>query len=151
MGKRKFTKTNEVDSLIGNDSVEISEGVGNCLFFEINDVCTTDICEAVSIMMRYNITDSKIWNRDITKNLDLDLIDTKKCLYWLSGGDDEWHKRNYYKRPWNECDLLFQEEFGVTVSVIFKKSSKLSDIRNGFVKFLNLTVFYEFALSKDLI
>ncbi len=132
MGKRKFTKTNEVDFLNRNDSVGISEGAGNCLFFEINDICTTDICEAVSIMMRLNITDSKIWSKDITKNLDLDLIDTKKCLYWLSGGDEEWKRRNFYKRPWNECDLLFQEEFGVTVSVIFKKSRKLSDIKSGF-------------------
>lgn len=151
MGKRKFTKTNEIDFLMKNNSVIVSEGAGNCLFFEISDICTTDICEAVSLMMRYNVTDSDIWSRDITKNCDLDLIDPKKCLYWLSGGDDEWTKREFYKRPWNECDLLFQEEFGVTVLVILKKSKKLSDIKTGFLKFLNLPVFYEFALSKKLI
>ena len=151
MGKRKFTKTNEIDYLLNSQSVEISEGVGNCLFFEIGDICTTDICEAVALMMRNNVTDPNTWNRDITKYLDLDHIDTKKCLYWLSGGDDEWQKRNFYKRPWNECDLLFQEEFGITVLVIYKKSKTLGEIKNGLLKFLNLPVFYEFALSRNLI
>jgi hypothetical protein len=151
MGKKKFTKTNEIDFLLNNHSVNVSEGAGNCLFFEVSDVCTTDICEAVSLMMRFNVTDPNIWNRDITKNLDLDLIDSKKCLYWLSGGDDEWVKRHFYKRPWNECDLLFQEEFGVTVLVIYKKSKTLGDIKSGFLKFLNLPVFYEFSLSRGLI
>lgn len=151
MGKKKFTKTNEIDSLLRNNSVRISEGVNNCLFFEIDDICTTDICEGVSLMMRSGVTDPKIWNRDITKNLDTDSVDPRHSLYWLSGGDDEWCNRKYYLRPWNECDLLFQEEFGVMVLIILKKSKTLGDIRSGFLKFLNLPVFYEFCLSKNLI
>lgn len=151
MGRKKFTKTNEIDFLVESQSVEISEGINNCLFFEVGDVSTTDICEAVALMMRKNICDQNIWNKNISKYLDIDHIDTRKCLYWLSGGNDEWQKRNYYKRPWNECDLLFQEEFGVVVLVILKKSKTLKDIRDGFLKFLNLPVFYEFSLSKHLI
>jgi hypothetical protein len=151
MGKKKFTRTNEIDFLLNCQSVGISEGAGNCLFFEIGDVCTTDICEAVALMIRNSVTDPSVWNRDITKYLDIDHIDSKKCLYWLSGGDDEWQKRTFYKRAWNECDLLFQEEFGITVLVIYKKSKTLSDIKNGFIKFLNLPVFYEFSLSRNLI
>jgi hypothetical protein len=88
--------------------------------------------------------------KNITKNLDPDTIDTRNCLYWLSGGDDEWNKRQFYKRPWNECDLLFQEEFGVIVLVILKKSKTLGDIKSGFLKFLNLPVFYEYSLGKNL-
>jgi len=151
MGKKKFARTNEIKSLLSIDSVKVSEGAGNCLFFEVCDICTTDICEAVALMMRSGITDPNIWNKDITKNLDLDSVDTRNCLYWLSGGDDEWNKRNYYKRPWNECDLLFQEEFGITILVLLKKSKTLGDIKSGFIKFLNLPIFYEFALSKNII
>jgi hypothetical protein len=151
MGKRKFTRTNEIDFLFKNNSVKVSEGAGDCLFFEVGDICTTDICEAVALMMRFGITDPNIWNRNITKNLDLDSVDTRNCLYWLSGGDDEWNKRSYYKRPWNECDLVFEEEFGITILVLLKKSKTLSDIKSGFMKFLNLPTFYEFALSKNII
>ena len=151
MGKRKFTKQNEINNLVGNDVVKISEGVSNCLFFEVGNHLTTDICEAVAIMMRNKIDDKNFWNKKINDEIDLDAIEIRHCLYWLSGGDDEWKKREFYKRPWNECDLLFQEEFGITVQVIVKKAKTISDIRSGFMKFLNLTTFYEFALSKNLI
>ena len=122
MGKKRFTTTNEINSLLESSSVRVSEGVDNCLFFEIGKHSTTDICEAVVLMMRHGTTDSNIWNRNIIKNLDLDSIETRHCLYWLSGGDLEWNKREFYKRSWNECDLLFQEEFGVIVLIILKKS-----------------------------
>lgn len=151
MGKRRFTKTNEIDLLLNSNSVKISEGVNNCLFFEICDYSTTDISEAVALMMRANVIDNTIWSRNITKNIDFENIDTRKCLYWLSGGDMEWNKREFYKRPWNECDLLFEEEFGVIVLCILKKSVTLGDIKSGFLKFLNLPVFYEFCLTKNLI
>jgi len=151
MGKRKFTKQNEINNLVGDDVVKISEGVSNCLFFEVGNHLTTDVCEAVAIMMRNKIDDKNFWNKKINEDLDLDNIEIRHCLYWLSGGDDEWKKREFYKRPWNECDLLFQEEFGITVQVIVKKAKTISDIRSGFMKFLNLTTFYEFALSKNLI
>jgi hypothetical protein len=151
MGKRKFLQHNTIESLSEVESVKICEGVGSCLFFEIGDYCTTDISEAVSIMMRVGVYDTNIWQTNIQKYLDLDSIETRKCLYWLSGGDDEWKKRNFYKRPWNECDLLFVDEFNVTVLVILKKSKTLQDVKNGFLKFLNLPTFYEFALNKNLI
>ncbi len=150
MGKKKFTKTDKFSSVMDN-SVNISRGIDGCLFFEIGDISTTDICESVAIMMRSGITDINVWNMDITKKIDSDNYDPKKCLYWLSGGDDEWVKREYYKRPWNECDLLFEEEFGLMVNIIVRKSKTLGDIKRGFVKFLNLPVFYEFCLSKNLI
>jgi hypothetical protein len=151
MGKKRFLQQNEIDSFIESNFVKVSEGVGGYLFFEIEKHCTTDILEAVSIMMRKGVKDPKIWSTDIQKNIDIEHLETRHCLYWLSGGDDEWNKREFYKRPWNECDLLFQEEFSSTIFIILKKSKTLGDIKNGFLKFLNLPVFYEFALSHNLI
>lgn len=151
MAKKRMTQVDELNFLLRNNSVKIKEGVNNSLFFEIEDYCTTDICEAVALMMRYGVTDPDIWNRNIQKNLDTDSVEPRHCLYWLSGGNDEWNQMEFYKRPWNECDLLFLEEFGVTVLIILKKSKTLGDIKSGFLKFLNLTVFYEFCLSRNLI
>jgi hypothetical protein len=151
MGKKKTNKTDKFDSVFDNYCVNITKGVDECTFFEIGDIITTDICESVALMMRHGVTDSNIWNMDITKKILPDSFDPRRCLYWLSGGDDEWIKREFYKRPWNECDLLFEEEFGLMVHMIANKSKTLSDIRNGFTKFLNLPVFYEFCLSKNLI
>jgi len=151
MGKKRFLQQNKIDSILESNFVKVSEGVGNHLFFEIQEYCTTDILEAVAIMMRKGVTDKSIWSQNIQKNLDIEHCEFRHCLYWLSGGDEEWKKREFYKRPWNECDLLFLEEFSTTLYVIAKKSKTLADIRDGFVKSLNLPVFYEFGLSRNLI
>jgi hypothetical protein len=151
MGKKRLTKSAEFGTEFEYHCVNISKGTDECFFFEIGDTITTDICESVALMMRMGVTDSNIWNMDITKIKNLDSYDPRRCLYWLSGGDGEWIKREFYKRPWNECDLLFEEEFGFIVHMIVNKSKTLRDIKMGFMKFLNLPVFYEFCLSKNLI
>jgi hypothetical protein len=151
MGKKKFTEQNEIESISNFNFVKISEGVGCCLFFEIGGYVTTDICEGVALMMRNSVNDQTVWSKNIEKYLDVETIDARNCLYWLSGGDDEWKTRKFYKRPWNECDLIFQEEFQYSVLVVVKRSKTLGDIRLGFLKLLNLPIFYEFALSKNLI
>ena len=151
MGKKKFTKSDEFGSVFDSYSVSISKGVNDCLFFEIGDICTTDICESVALMMRVGVSDPNIWNTDITRIKNMDAYEPHRCLYWLSGGNEEWQKREFYKRPWNECDLLFEEEFSYLVHIIVNKSKTLGDIKNGFVKFLNLPIFYEFCLSRNLI
>jgi hypothetical protein len=45
---------------------------------------------------------------------------------------------------------IFQEEFGLSVISIIKSSKKLKDIRDGFIKHLNLTTLYEFALENKI-
>jgi hypothetical protein len=49
-----------------------------------------------------------------------------------------------------ECSLDFQEEFGLIIFNIIKKSKTMSDIREGFLKNINLSVLYEFALEKNI-
>jgi hypothetical protein len=151
MGKRKSIKTDKIDSVFDNYCVNITKGVDEHLFFEIGDIITSDVCESVALMMRYGVTDPNVWKMDMTKRVTQDSFDPRRCLYWLSGGDDEWKKREFYKRPWNECDLLFEEEFGFLIHMIVNKSKTLGDIKNGFNKFLNLPIFYEFCLNKNLI
>lgn len=114
-------------------------------YFEIGESVTTDIAEAVAIMMRLGIINKEAWNTPINKD---DLYNTKpeNALYWMTGGDEEWMIENNYTKNWHECYLLFQEEFGLTIIEILEKSETLNDVRKGFIKHLNLDILYEFAL-----
>ena len=77
-------------------------------------------------------------------------IKPELALYWLTGGDYEWKIMTNYKKQWMECSLDFQEEFGLIIFNIIKKSKTMSDIREGFLKNINLSVLYEFALEKNI-
>ena len=146
MGKKRFTKHTR---LISDSSVmKISEEVTGQTFFEIGNEVTTDVAEAVAIMMRNPRIDSSVWDKQLSFNLDS--IAPEKSLYWLSGGDNEWVTLQNYNTPWSRCYLEFQEEFGYMVISIIRKSKSLGDIRDGFIKYLNLPVLYELALSKNL-
>jgi hypothetical protein len=149
MKKRKLTT--DYDERLKNHSnfVSITTEVTGQTFFEIGNEITTDLAEAVSIMMRLNGMDDKIWEREIVGNIDE--VCPEKCLYWLTGGIKEWKNLDNYKRPWSECNLLFQEEFGFMVMKILRKSKKLKDVRDGFRKHLDLLTLYDFAISQNLI
>lgn len=136
----------DVKVKIDKDNIIITQEQ-NELFFEIAGKLTTDIAEAVSIMMslKSRVT---IWDMLVPKNYD---ISPEKCLYWLSGGEKEWIHLENYKMPWINCHQLFTEEYSKIIHDIVKKSKTIGDIRDGFIKELNLLTLYEFALSKDLI
>ena len=123
---------------------------GDQYYFEIGSEVTTDISEAVAIMMTYQNKDiNKFWELEI-KDIDYYNIRPELAIYWLSGGDYEWKIMNNYKKNWNDCFLDFQEEFGITIISILKKSKTMGDVRNGFLKHLNLPAIYEFALKKGI-
>ena len=149
MKKRKLTT--DYDERLKNHSnfVSITTEVTGQTFFEIGNEITTDLAEAVSIMMRLNGMDEKIWEKEIVGNIDE--VCPEKCLYWLTGGIKEWKNLDNYKRPWSECNLLFQEEFGFMVMKILRRSKKLKDVRDGFRKHLDLLTLYDFAISQNLI
>jgi hypothetical protein len=121
---------------------------GDQYYFEIGNDITTDLAEAVAIMMMKYKNNGKFW--DLELNIDYYNITPEKSLYWLSGGDNEWQLMNNYKKSWMECSLEYQEEFGLRVISILKKSKTMKDIKNGFLKYLNLPVLYEFALEKEI-
>ena len=148
MGKKRFQRQIN-ERITESDVVRISEEVNGTLFFEVGNEITTDIAEAVAIMMRNPRSDESLWSKTLKFNIND--IEPKKALYWLSGGDNEWITLQNYKKPWSQCYLDFQEEFGIIIISILKKSRTLADIRKGFLNQLNLPIIYEFALSKDLI
>jgi hypothetical protein len=150
MKKKKVLIKNELSEIIlDKERLTISK-FKNKWMFEIDKDITNDIAEAVSILMKRFDNDNPIWEMDIY-DFKTEDITPEKSLYWLTGGYKEWEKLENYKKPWYDCYLDFQQEFGLIVIDIIKDAKKLSDIRDGFRKYLNLPTLYEFALGKDLV
>jgi hypothetical protein len=149
MRRKKLSIEKENSKLIFSDEcIKISRNEKN-YFFELSNEITTDIAEAVSMMMMMTLSnDDKIWNLPIDNVSD---CVPEKSLYWLTGGTCEWETLNNYTKPWCVCCLDFQKEFGTTIVNIVEKAKKLSDIRDSFNRYLDLPTLYDFALSKSII
>ena len=119
-------------------------------YFEVGKEFTTDMAEAVALLMRNFDYNHSIWQTEIN-GVNAEDITPERSLFWLTGGYQEWRNLDNYNRPWYDCYLEFQEEFGFLIINIVKKAKRLSDIRDGFIKYLNLPVLYEFAISRDLV
>ena len=111
---------------------------------------TSDLAEAISILLTTLDYNHPIWKLQID-NLDLEAIVPEKALYWLSGGHKEWSTLEHYAKTWSECYLDFQEEFGFMIIRSLKKSKNFEEIRDYFLKYMNLPILYDFAISKNLI
>jgi hypothetical protein len=148
MKKRKVGK---VVNMYDKNCLKINKEINNDYFFEIGEQITTDVAEAVAIMMGdKELINSDMWNIDIDSDLDVSCISPEKSLYWLTGGDYEWKTLNHYNLSWSECYLDFQEEFGLIIVSIVKSSKNLKEIRDKFLKHLSLPILYDFAISKGL-
>lgn len=146
--KRELIKSQD-DLIFSSGKIMIQKDSEN-YSFQLGREFTNDVAEAVSILMRMNVSDEEIWNLDI-KNINVENITPAKSLYWLTGGYEEWNNLENYNTPWSDCYLDFQEEFGFLIISIIKRSKKLSDVRDGFKKYLNLPTFYDFAISIGIV
>lgn len=139
----------ELSEVVYSDEKININKLDNTIIFEIGKEATTDIGEAVALMMRTLDNNHSIWNLEIIS--ESNEISPEKTLYWLTGGHFEWKNLENFNQPWADSYLYFQEEFGISIVNIIKKSKKLKDIKEGFLKNLNLPVLYDFAISKNLI
>ena len=71
---------------------------GDEYFFEIGTEMTTDVAEAVSILMRTTDWNDPIWKTAINKKMIYENITPEKALYWLTGGNKEWNSLHHYNR-----------------------------------------------------
>lgn len=148
MKKKKVLVKNVGDLILTDSFVRVTK-FDNQYFFEIGKEITSDLGEAVAILMRNKTEDNSIWELEIS-DMNLD-IDPEKSLFWLTGGYKEWRSLEYYNRPWVDCYIEFQEEFGFIVYNAVKRARKLNDIKKAYLKYLNLPILYDFAISKNLI
>jgi hypothetical protein len=147
MRKKKVALEKEFN-ILDSEYVKISYSDKKYLF-EIGNEITSDLSEAVSILMREFKKDNDIWKIEI-QDINIEDLEPAKALYWLSGGKKEWEESNNYKKYWHECLLDFQEEFGWTIVEIIMYSKTLGDVRESFLRNLNLPILYNFALSKEI-
>lgn len=118
--------------------------------FEIGEILTTDLAEGISIMLTNEIlVDDRLWKTKVTENIEN--VEPRRALYWLSGGDREWLTLENYNRNWVECEWDLQEKFGIILIEILKNSKTYGDIRKGFIEKISLSILYDFALSKNFI
>jgi hypothetical protein len=150
MRRKKDLLSKELSEMIYiNDKVVITKESGEW-FFEVGREITSDVAEAVVILMRDFSWDHPIWGTSLS-DVKVENLTPEKSLFWLTGGYREWRTLEHYNRPWCDCYLDFQEEFGFLIINIVKKAKTMKDIREGFMRYLNLPVLYDFAISKDFI
>lgn len=149
MKKRKILLEDRINKVYSNDKIKISRE-GDEWFFEIGNQVTTDIAEAVSILMRKCEPKDKVWEM-IVKDITTNEITPSKSLFWLTGGPIEWKTLENYNMSWTECYSYFQEEYGLLIITLVEDSNTLGEIRDSFLKYLDLATLYEFSLSKKLI
>ena len=148
MKKRKLAIKELSEVVFSDEKIKINKQKENFIF-EIGKETTTDLAEGVAIMMKILDNNHEIWNFEF--EIDEEKIIPEKSLYWLTGGHTEWKQLEHYEKTWYDCYLIFQEEFGISIMNIIKKSKKLKDIREEFKRCLNLPIIYDFALSQNLI
>ena len=148
MKKRKLAIKELSEVVFSDEKIKINKQK-ETFIFEIGKETTTDLAEGVAIMMKILDNNHEIWNFEF--EIDEEKIIPEKSLYWLTGGHTEWKQLEHYEKTWYDCYLIFQEEFGISIMNIIKKSKKLKDIREEFKRCLNLPIIYDFALSKNLI
>jgi hypothetical protein len=147
---RVITKVRDTSTVIYNsDRIRVNKELNGELFFEIDNELTTDLAEAIAIVLNKGINDSIFWKT--TFNINIQNISPDKTLYWMSGGDREWISKSHYEKSWSDVYLTFQEEYGLFIIDTINKAKTFGDIRNEFLKKLNLPTLYEFSLEKGYI
>lgn len=150
MKRRKVALKTVGKNDVYNDGIVRVTKEENVYFFEIGNELTSDVAEAAALLMRKFDWDNNIWNLEL-EDIDIENITPEKSLFWLTGGYSEWRTLENYNKPWCDCYLDFQEEFGILIFNIVKRTKNLKEIRDNFYKYLNLPILYDFALSKNMI
>ena len=150
MKRRKLALKTIGKNDVYNDGVVRVTKEEDVYFFEIGNELTSDIAEAVAILMRKVDYNDHIWDLKL-EDIDAESITPEKSLFWLTGGYSEWRILENYNKPWCDCYLDFQEEFGMLIFNIVKRTTKIKEIRDNYYKYLNLPILYDFAISKNMI
>jgi hypothetical protein len=123
----------------------------NTLFFEIHDKVTTDVSEAVALMIICGIDNNDlIWKTSLS-DIDVTNINIDNTLYWLSGGDREWGSLVNFNTSWLNCVGLFRDRFGSIIQNAVFKAIKIEDIRKVYNKEINISIIYDFAIDKKIV
>ena len=147
----------EGNLFLESGDIFIYKEVNNTYYVEshnenLNYFFTIDYLESVAALMKvkemFNV--DQFWNIKITKEM-RENINFSKSLYWITGGSREWERRTTYNTKWGKCVDLFLDEYKDKLEKINKKCETLGEVREEFLKHLNLPIIYEFSLNNGLI
>ncbi len=100
---RKFKKVETMRKFdFWSDNLIKIDKEGENYYFEIGNIVTNDIAEAIAILMKTVNKNNKFWDIELN-DINFYNISPEKSLYWLSGGDKEWRYSNNYKLNWIDC------------------------------------------------
>lgn len=146
--KRRKTLLENEEKIFSNSYLNIIE-VGNQIIFEIQQLTTNDLAEAVALMMKNGVQDENFWK--LPTSLFNKDIQAERCLYWLSGGDAEWVILDNYSDYWYNYCTDFCNRWESTVKDAIEKSENLSDIRDSFEKNVSLLAIYDWAIGRGFV
>jgi hypothetical protein len=127
--------------------ITITEEEGIYGFDIYNKLFTNDVLEAVAFLMKYpSLKNEEFWSLEVSEKM-LYYINPMNTVYWLSGGDDFWDNWEF---NWSENIELYSKKFEKEI-LEMKDVKTLNDIREVIENNYNLDIFYEFALSKEII
>ena len=88
MKRRKLAlKSVGKNDVYNNGIVRVTKEEGT-YFFEIGNELTSDIAEAVALLMRKLDWNDELWNLQLD-DVNIDFITPEKSLFWLTGGYTE--------------------------------------------------------------
>ena len=112
-----------------------------------NKLYTNDVLEAVAFLMKYpSLKNEEFWRLQVSEKM-LYYINPMNTVYWLSGGDEFWDNWEF---NWSENIDMYSKKFEKEI-LEMKNAKTLNDIRVIIENNYNLDMFYEFALSKEII
>ena len=97
MKRRKLAlKTVGKNDVYNNGIVRVTKEEDS-YFFEIGNELTSDISEAVALLMRKVDWNDGIWDMEL-EDINTDNITPEKSLFWLTGGYTEWRTLENYNK-----------------------------------------------------
>ena len=157
MRKNKQLILSEGYLILENSKVRVYKEKNNLYYFEstnskLNYFLSVDYLESVAALMKLkDLYDfDSLWDIEITDEMRNNIF-LSKSLYWLTGGDREWVTSSVYNTTWLESGHIFVEEYGNKLEKINKKCKTLGDVRDEFIRYMNLPTLYEFGLIKGII
>ena len=128
----------------------VIERTNDLLSFDIGRESTNDIAEAVVLLNKAINDNDPIWDIIISEK-DRYNVEPIRCLYWLSGGDNEWETNKHYKKSWSVYYDIFNNKFKNKIMFIINNSNTLRDVKRKFEENFNLIQMYEFSIENGLI
>lgn len=142
--------------LVEETGIQVERDFAGMLLFNCtrNDVGkelhTVDPAEAAAALMRstYLQCNKELWSLAIADR-DIDLVQARNVLYWLTGGDREWMFGTNYKVKWDRAGDMFEDALADRVLYAVHSCTTLGELRDSLQQNFKLLETYELMLENN--